>query len=66
MPQPYNDTGWEVRTPLRYGSKSHSIWRDEATARAQAEKVAREEYDGAGLQIHTAKRIIYVDHDDSC
>lgn len=55
---------WEVRTPRRYGSEHHSWHESEGLARIEAERVAREEWDGAGLQIHTSKRVIYVYRDD--
>ncbi len=60
------DAQWEVRTPRRYGSEHHSLHNSEAEARAVAEKIAQEKWDGAGLQIHTGPRIIYIypDRDD--
>lgn len=54
---------WEVRTPLLYGSRSRSFHATEAMARAEAERLEREEFGGdVGLQIHTASRTIYVNH----
>ena len=56
---------WEVRLPLRYGSRHHAYFLDEQTARAEAEKIAREKYDDAGLTIITRSRTVYIDHDDN-
>lgn len=61
---PSVDLTWEVRAPLRWSSKHVAMRATEAEAREFAEFLAREEYGGVGLQIHTAKRIIYIDHDD--
>lgn len=55
---------WDVRVPLRYGSKSVAVRPTEAAAREFAEFLAREQYDNAGLQIHTRTRTIYIDHED--
>ena len=55
---------WEVRTPLVYWSACHSFHATEAQARAEAEKIATDLYRGAGLQIHTKQRVIYIDHNE--
>jgi hypothetical protein len=55
---------WEVRSPLRYGSKHVGYFPSEADARSAAVKLSIKDYDGAGLQIHTAKRCVYIDHND--
>lgn len=55
---------WEVREPLRYGSRHVSFHATETEARADAEELASRKYPGHGLQIHTKRRVIYIDHDD--
>ena len=59
-----DDTQWEVRTPLRYGSKFAASYPSETEARAFAEDLAKREYGGAGLQIHTQPRVIYIERLD--
>ena len=53
---------WEVRVPLRYGSKRVAYYADERTARNAAEQIEATRYPGVGLQIHTNTRTIYVNH----
>lgn len=56
---------WEVRTPLLYGSRSLAVCADETDAREFAEKWGREKIEGfAGLQIHTRTRTVYIEQED--
>lgn len=54
------DKSWEVREPLRYGSRHVSWHPTEGDARLAAETLAAKH--GVGLQIHTRSRVIYIDH----
>ena len=56
---------WEVRTALRYGSEHHSWHESENLARTTAERLVREKWHGANLQIHAGTRIIYIYPDDN-
>ena len=55
---------WELRTPLRYGSAHAGFYRTEQEARDEALKLIQHNYGDVGLQIHTKKRVIYIDHSD--
>ena len=57
-------TTWEVREPLRYGSRHVDFYPTEADARENAERLSREKYNGIGLTVVTKSRTIYIDHDD--
>lgn len=55
---------WEVREPIRYGSRHVSFHETESEAREKAEQLLAAKYPGHGLQIHTKRRTIYIDHED--
>ena len=60
-----SDTIWDVRTPLRYGSKSVAKFPYETDAREFAERYGNARVEGfAGLQIHTKTRTVYIVQDD--
>lgn len=55
---------WELRTPLRFGSAHAGYFATEKEARDEALKLIEHKYGDVGLQIHTKKRIVYIDHSD--
>ena len=59
------DTGWDVRTPLLYGSRFLASYPSEAEARDYAERYGKAQVEGFdGLQIHTKTRTVFIVQDD--
>ena len=55
---------WELRSPLRYGSKHVGMFASEDDARRAAEKLIAKKFKGHGVQVHTRARVVYIDHGD--
>lgn len=55
---------WEVRAPLRHGSRLVGYYVSEEAARRAASEIEARHFPGAGLQIHTKSRVVYINHTD--
>jgi hypothetical protein len=53
---------WELRRPLRHGSKHVGMFESEAAARIAAEKLIAKDFPGHGIIV--VGRVVYIDHGD--
>ncbi len=53
---------WELRRPLRYGSKHVGMFESEDAARAAAAKLIAKHFHGHGVIV--VGRVVYIDHGD--
>lgn len=51
---------WELRRPLRYGSKHVGMFESEVAARIAAEKLIARDF--PGHEIIVVGRVVYIDH----